>query len=363
MKWLKEWIKRNQVLAFFIIAYAITWPGLFLGFFIFPGNQLVEALASPIVFSPAIAALLITGIAQPQPRQPRSRSRWMAFLLTWLIATTIGVLYSWKVNRIELQAGIVIFRCLFALFPAWVVSGVYARTPGIREHFSTLLKPRGRVVWYLVVFLIFPGVQLLDMGITRLLGGQVYFKLAGMGFEGAAIFLALEFAHGFLMTGGINEESGWRGFALPRLQARYPVIVSIGIIWFFWALWHIPYDIGTGVPTAWILENRLVWTLVFAILLSWVYNRTNGSILAPALLHPAMNTFGNNLGTGDFSNYLFIGLAIFAIVFDRMWKKLPADHPAVYHTPEEASQPVTTSQAGNVQNWWALVSLRSRSDR
>jgi membrane protease YdiL (CAAX protease family) len=215
-----------------------------------------------------------------------------------------------------------------------MISSVYARKPGIRKHFSTLLKPRGLVLWYLVVFLIFPGVQLLDMGIIRLLGGKVYFKLAGSGFESAAIFLTLEFIHGFLMTGGINEESGWRGFALPRLQARYQVIVSVGIIWFFWALWHIPYDIGRGDRLAWILENRLVWTLVFAILLTWLYNRTKGSILAPALLHPALNTFGNNLGSGEFVNYLFIGLAIIVIVTDRMWKKLPSNHPAVYQVPE-----------------------------
>jgi membrane protease YdiL (CAAX protease family) len=334
-KRIADWIKQHQVLAFFILAYAITWPGLFLGFFIFPGNQLVEALASPIVFSPAIAAILISGIAEPHPRHARGKSRWLAFVLAWLVASIVGVLYSWKVHKIDPQAGIIVYRCLFALFPAWVFSSVYARNPGIRKHFSTLLKPRGRWWWYLAVFLIFPGIQLLDMGITHLSGGEVYFKLAGLGFESVAILLILEFVHGFLMTGGINEESGWRGFALPRLQARYPVIISIGIIWFFWALWHIPYDIGTGVPTAWILENRLVWTLVFAILLAWLYNRTNGSILAPALLHPAMNTFGNNLGSGEFSDYLFIGLAIFAIVYDRMWKKLPSDHPAVCQSPEQ----------------------------
>ncbi len=329
-----NWIKQHQVLAFFILAYAITWPGLILGYFIFPGNQLVEALASPIVFSPAIAAMLISGIAEPSLRYAQGKSRWITFIIAWFFASTIGVLYSWKVHRTDLEAGIIIFRCLFALFPAWVISSVYARKSGIRKHFSTLLKPRGPVLWYLVVFLIFPGIQLLDMGITGLLGGKVFFKLAGSGLESAAIFLTLELVHGFLMTGGINEESGWRGFALPRLQTRYPVIVSVGIIWFFWALWHLPYDIGRGDSPAWILENRLVWTLVFAILLAWLYNGTRGSILAPALLHPAMNTFGNNLGSGEFSNYLFIGLAIIVIVTDRMWKKLPPDHPGVYRAPE-----------------------------
>ena len=348
MKRITDWIKRHQVLAFFILAYAITWPGLYLAYFLYPGNQLVEVLAFPIVFSPAIAAMLIAGIAKPHPRHARSKARWLAFLLTWLFASTIGLLYSWQVQKMDLQAGIIIVRCLFALFPAWVISSVYARNPGIRRQFSTILKPRGRLFWYLVVFLIFPGVQLLDMGITRLVGGEVYFKLAGMGFESVAIFLSLEFLHGFLMTGGINEESGWRGFALPRLQARYPVIISAGIVWFFWALWHIPYDIGQGVPLAQMLENRLLWNLVFAILLSWLYNRTNGSILAPALLHPAMNTFGNNLGAGEYSQYLFIGLAVFAIVFDRMWKKLPSDHPAVHQSSEQASPQLKVTEAESV---------------
>ena len=169
-----------------------------------------------------------------------------------------------------------------------------------------------------------------------------------MGFEGALIFLALEFLRGFLETGGINEESGWRGFALPRLQARYPVIVAVIIVWFFWAAWHLPYDFGRGIPLDEILENRILWNLVFAILMSWVYNRTNGSILAPALLHPAMNTFGNNLGGGVLSGYLFVGLAIFAIAFDKMWKKLPTDHPAVYKSPEQSAPQFSATEVDQV---------------
>ncbi|MEN6410281.1 MAG: CPBP family intramembrane glutamic endopeptidase [Anaerolineaceae bacterium] len=329
------WIKRHQVLAFFIIAYAITWPGLFLALFIFPGNQIVEILASQVVFSPALAAMLISGIVEPRPKHARSRARWLTFVGTWIFASTVQILYFWKINHSDITAPIIVICCLFALFPAWIVSSAYSRNPGIRKQFSTLLKPRGPVIWYLVVFLIFPGIPFLAMGITRLFGGQAEFYLADLGFIGAAIYLLIDYVHGFLMTGGINEESGWRGFALPRLQSRYPVLVSAGIVWFFWALWHIPYDIGNHVPIAWMLENRLLWNLVFAILMTWLYNRTNGSILAAALLHPAMNTFGNQFSFNNTSRVLFIVLTIVVIVTDRMWKKLPEDSLAVTRTEDQ----------------------------
>jgi membrane protease YdiL (CAAX protease family) len=100
------------------------------------------------------------------------------------------------------------------------------------------------------------------------------------------------------------------------------------------AYWHLPYDIGRGIPLDEMLENRIIWNLVFSILMSWVYNRTNGSILAPALFHPAMNTFGNNLGSGNFTGKIFMGLAIIAILSDKMWKRLPNDHPAVKGAPK-----------------------------
>jgi membrane protease YdiL (CAAX protease family) len=329
VKRIAEWIRHHQVLAFLLLAYAIAWPGLFLVYFIFPGNQFVELLMLPVIFSPALVAMLISGIAEPVPKYESGKLRWITFVASWILASIIQVLYFWKVSKIDLTAVIVIVSCIFALFPAWVLSSAYARTPGIRKQFSTLLKPRGPSRWYLVAFMIFPGMLLLAIPITRLFGGQADFYLADLGFEGAAIVLLLEFLRGFLMTGGINEESGWRGFVLPRLQARYPVIVSAGIVWFFWALWHLPYDIGRGDSIGWILESRLFWTLMVSIIMAWLYNRTNGSILAPAIFHPAMNTFGNVFTVTNVGRVLILCFTIFVIIYDRMWEKLPEQSLAV----------------------------------
>ena len=340
MNTIAKWIRRHQVLAFFVLAYAISWSVLLL-YFTFSqqdptGGVLVEPL---VVFSPALMAMLISGIAEPLPKYERGRPRWIAFVISWLISAVILILYAWKVYQVdELAVAVIVFGIL-AVFPAWVLSSAYARRPGIRQLFSTLIKPRGSILWYLVVFLIFPGIPLLGMGITRLFGGQAQFYLADRAFWEAAYLLLLEFLHVFLMTGGINEESGWRGFALPRLQSRYPVIVAALIVGYFWALWHLPLDIGQGVPVAWMLENRLLWNPVFAVLMSWLYNRTNGSVLAPVIFHAAMNAFGNQFSITTAGNVVFIALVIFVIVYDRMWEKLPPDHPAVYGSPEHAAQP------------------------
>jgi membrane protease YdiL (CAAX protease family) len=326
---IKNWIKEHQVAAFFLLAFLITWPGFFLTFFIFPGNQILEVIASWVVFGPALGALIVSAIADPGPKLEPDRKRWITFLIVWVIASIVQVLYFNLLYQVELILPIIIVCCVLALFPAWMVSSAFARNPGIRDTFSTLIKPRGSWTWYLVIFLIFPGIPLASVLISRLIGNPVPFFRADLGLGGMAAYFCLEFSRGFLMTGGVNEESGWRGFALPRLQGRYPVLVSALIVWFFWAAWHLPYDFGRGDELSWILENRLLWNLLISILLTWLYNRTNGSLLAPALLHPAMNTFGNMISFTPAARVLIVALTIFAIFFDRMWKKLPEDHPAV----------------------------------
>ena len=46
----------------------------------------------------------------------------------------------------------------------------------------------------------------------------------------------------------LGEELGWRGYALPRLVARFGPIVGTLILGIAWAFWHLPLFMIAGTP-------------------------------------------------------------------------------------------------------------------
>jgi membrane protease YdiL (CAAX protease family) len=91
---------------------------------------------------------------------------------------------------------------------------------------------------------------------------------------------------------GYGEEVGWRGFALPRLQARHSALVSSLLLTLGWALWHVPlflYRPGyTGMGVAGI-AGWLFSLVTGSVLLTWLYNGSRGSLLTVALFHAAID--------------------------------------------------------------------------
>lgn len=88
------------------------------------------------------------------------------------------------------------------------------------------------------------------------------------------------------------EEVGWRGFALPRLQARSNSLTASLILGFLWGFWHLPFYIGeasqqTQLPFALLLLD----TVLISILYTWLYNNTKGSLLFVTLFHAVGNSF------------------------------------------------------------------------
>ena len=94
-----------------------------------------------------------------------------------------------------------------------------------------------------------------------------------------------------LFTGGpLQEEFGWRGFALPRLQRRFNALVSSIIIGFMWGLWHLPYFfIGTEITYAYGIIPQIFSAILLSILLTWLFNNTGGSILVSLIFHNMFN--------------------------------------------------------------------------
>jgi membrane protease YdiL (CAAX protease family) len=105
------------------------------------------------------------------------------------------------------------------------------------------------------------------------------------------------------LIGGGNEEPGWRGLALPKLQERYTPVSATLVLGVVWALWHLPL-LATGItefhglasfvelaPTTAVRISNIVGV---AFVLTWIYNAT-GSVLLAILAHTGFNTANSTL--------------------------------------------------------------------
>jgi membrane protease YdiL (CAAX protease family) len=107
----------------------------------------------------------------------------------------------------------------------------------------------------------------------------------------------------FFLDAGLGEELGWRGFLLPRLQARHNALVSSIIVGVAWGLWHLPLFMLEGMPPYYdlgqsygVLPALFGYTVFFnvpwAILYTWLYNNTKGSLLIAFVHHSSQAWFG-----------------------------------------------------------------------
>ncbi|MDX1908681.1 MAG: CPBP family intramembrane glutamic endopeptidase [Bacteroidia bacterium] len=111
---------------------------------------------------------------------------------------------------------------------------------------------------------------------------------------------------------GYGEEVGWRGFLLPRLLERHPPLRATLILSGFWAIWHLPLFAYRPGYMAMDLGGVAGWyfsLLAGAFLFTWLYQGTQGSLLACALFHGLTDVvFLADYGTG--SMMLYIGVLV-----------------------------------------------------
>jgi len=148
--------------------------------------------------------------------------------------------------------------------------------------------------WYLFMFLIFPLIFVLIFSTRKLVGSPLpqFETLAQIGANPLALIGMILVG---IIAGPFEEELGWRGFALDRLQDRWPPLLSSLILAPIWWAWHLPlFFIEGTTQSQWGLGSASFWIFTAGIipltlLLTWIYNHTNRSILAAVLLHFAYN--------------------------------------------------------------------------
>jgi uncharacterized protein len=122
----------------------------------------------------------------------------------------------------------------------------------------------------------------------------------------ASVFAASEllllipsFAITTLIAGPFTEEPAWRGFYLPRLQAKYSAMVSSLIVGVIWWSWHLPLMVSDPMGQRPPLQF-LALTLAFSIIYTWIYNNAKASLFLIAVVHGVTNTFAGFLFPSQF---------------------------------------------------------------
>ncbi|MGH9628383.1 MAG: lysostaphin resistance A-like protein [Bryobacteraceae bacterium] len=95
--------------------------------------------------------------------------------------------------------------------------------------------------------------------------------------------------------GPVGEEPGWRGYALPRLQAHFGPVPASVILGLVWTGWHLPMFLIKG----WVSVSFPIYAAILicaSILLTWGANVSRFSVVVPVLLHAAFNTSSSVLG-------------------------------------------------------------------
>lgn len=195
----------------------------------------------------------------------------------------------------------------------WIFSG--------RQGVYTLIKSmfRFRPLLYVALALFSPFIlAILAAFVSYILNGTpfrlsallVSGDIPGIGFAGFFFYNLLFF--------GFGEETGWRGFALPRLQKKYTAITATIILTAFWAIWHWPLFLYRPGFDGMDLAGAMGWLfslLTGSILLTWLYNSSGGSLLVCAIFHATIDiAFLADFADENIKNYLGALITLWGIV-------------------------------------------------
>lgn len=229
----------------------------------------------------------------------------LAYLITWplhiasmVAADRAGVGLSNEDNFGHLTdlfsgdagAGVVAALTLFLLgqfgplVSALVVTRAAHGPAGLRDLATRMTRWRVPPVWYGIVVAVPLALAAVGLAAAFIIGGFTVGPFTPKVSWAAAVpFLVF-----MLVFTGLAEEPGWRGFALPHLQAHNTAIRSSWILGIAWGVWHIPFTLyfNRNDPTLLIasLVGLTVGIVGWTIVNTWIYNSTE-SVLLMILLH------------------------------------------------------------------------------
>ncbi len=261
------------------------------------------------------------------------RDLWLFFGLAYAFSWLLWIPTALALRGVPLPPGLVGFlnspynpAAFGPTLTAFVLTLFFEGWRGVKGLLRRGVDLRFPKRWLAVIVLL----PLLLYGVPILLAQITLGQTARLSVPSQPAFLFVAFIV-ILFTGGpLQEEFGWRGYALPRLLRRLtPVNASLflGVLWWLWH-WPLVFIPGRFMASTFPLFLALGVVIVLtSVIFTWLYQHTHGSVFAALLWHTAMNwSIWLFLPQMQANFVTIIGWVAFLAVFVGilLWKEGPA---------------------------------------
>ena len=259
-----------------------------------PGSAAPVTRTQPQTTAPASRLDRFRGVVR---RRPLTWFFGLALAISWIawlpyLASTSGLgLIDLEIPQVlgtTQFIGMLPGAYLGPITAALIVTATVEGRDGLRRWSRRLVNWKVGWRWYLGVLTGVPAVLL----VTSFAYPGALSGAQGIGLAVLATYLPLLVFQFF--TTALAEEPGWRDFALPRLQHRHGPVVGTIILGLLWGAWHLPLFLtewGGWPDASWVQPVLFVATCVpLSMVMTYVFNRTGGSVPLIMLLHASINT-------------------------------------------------------------------------
>jgi membrane protease YdiL (CAAX protease family) len=344
---LRNWIVNHGIILFFLGTFVLTWTVYGLVAIVHLENKdTVSIMLLIAAYAPTISALVLSAITNPEVRRVSTANTLILCFLVLILAAGIEVMdhIFWD-HQIDL--GLVLASAIMVTIAALVMTRLLTNRADAHLRFTGVVQWRFWV-WVPFALGLWPLLVVTANTIARVFGLPVPANPIPPDVT-FPVLLIESFFWALLFGGGLNEEAGWRGFALPRLQTQFSPLIASIIIGAFWGLWHVPLhvmEVGIYGGNPWGALIRIM-DIPRAILFTWLYNRTKGSLLVAMLFHAAINTTSYFMSRSHVVVFALVFLVgIFLVIIDKMWHKLHSSH----QTSQRFSKPVISNSRNAPSN-------------
>jgi hypothetical protein len=130
MRKVSDWIEGHQLVAFYVLTFAITWG---LGFSYGAVMKRQQFLLAPLVMvatcGPALAGIIVTAIIGTGARRGKRRTFWVALVAAWIMSTLVMLANNKLINHAPVSAIIIAFT-IVSVLPVAFKHRVYFGTWG-----------------------------------------------------------------------------------------------------------------------------------------------------------------------------------------------------------------------------------------